>query len=255
MARRLPSLLLALSTLALAACATTPDPAPLADASARADRVVVAPLNLAIRAPAELEGDGDPVWQELLRHFQDRDRQVAVISPITAERMWLEVMLDEEEPGLEIGFEAATARFARALAEHRDFDILVMPSLVLRKARVNGQSAYWDGARRAMPMESPAWDAGLSEVLNNGATGWVNGVRGDVAAASLHVQVLGPDGVVVHEGIGGLDVVQRAEIARPWTPNRWKFVERPQPFADSGSVREGVESALERSVRRTAWAW
>ena len=75
---------LVLASIALAACATSP---PVADAPAEAapsgfERVVVAPLNVPVRAPAEVEGKGEPVWQELLGYFQQGDRQVAVLAPL-----------------------------------------------------------------------------------------------------------------------------------------------------------------------------
>ncbi len=247
--------ILTLSILGLSACATAPDPAPLAGGEARADRVVVAPLNLAIRAPAELAGAGDPVWQELLRTLQERDRQVAVVSPITAERMWLEVMLAEEQATGQPTHETATAGFARSLAEHRDFDLLVLPSLVLRKARVNGYTAHWDGVRHTVPMDAPAPDLGLQEVFGNETSVWVNGVRGSIGAVSLHLQVLRPDGALAHEGMGGLEVLQRAEREREDAASGWDFVLSDDLFADPASLLNGNETALERDPRRTAWAW
>ena len=47
----------------------------------------------------------------------------------------------------------ACAGFARRLREQTDYDLLLMPALVLRLARVRHHWAYWDGARR--PLDFP----------------------------------------------------------------------------------------------------
>ena len=93
MAVRLLHILL-IATLALTACATSREPGGEAGVNAPGSRIVVAPLNLAIRAPEEIDCKGERVWRELLSYFQTLDRQVAVLRPSSAERLLLEAMLD-----------------------------------------------------------------------------------------------------------------------------------------------------------------
>ena len=72
----------------------------------------------------------------------------------------------------------------------------------------------------------------------------VAGLKGKVAAASLHVAVLRPDGTSLHEGLGGLDLIQ--EIARGGRlTGDWKYALRPDPFGDPVHLREGVARAFE----------
>jgi hypothetical protein len=242
--------LLAFAALALAACAAPSGPSASDALVTRISRITVAPLNLAVRAPAALAGKGEPVWHELLLHFQTRDKQVAVLSPQSAEWLWVEATLDLDASDRRRALRAARSRFARGLAEHRAYDLLVVPSLVLRPARMHGAYASWDGVQRVVPKDSVATDPGIEDVFHPPGSAWVGGLQGKVAAASLHVAVLRPDGTPVHEGFGGLDVVQEVHRDDPWG-GRWTFEVRPEPFADPEHLREGVERAFEGTFRRT----
>ncbi len=46
-----------------------------------ADRLVVAPLNLAVKLPVELEDGAQPVRDAIIAYLQQRDARVAVIWP------------------------------------------------------------------------------------------------------------------------------------------------------------------------------
>jgi hypothetical protein len=243
------TVLLAIATLAIAACATSP-PGPNASGALDAPvrHVVVAPLNLVIGTPTELDGQGERVWHELLRHFQSLDKRVSVISPISAERLWLEATLDLDLSDPRRALEIGRARFAKQLAEHRAYDVLVLPSVVLRPARLHGVYASWDGVQRFVPGGPDMIDPGLATVLQSPGGLEVTGLRGRVAAASLHVAVLRPDGARLYEGIGGLDLIQ--EVERDRRTGEWTFAMRPEPFGDSEHLREGVERAFETALWR-----
>jgi hypothetical protein len=205
--------------------------------------IVVAPLNLAIETPEELDGNDELVWQELLRHFQTFDERVSVISTISAERLWLEATLDLDRSDKDHALEIARSRFAKTLAEYRTYDLLVVPSVVLRPARAHGRYASWDGVRRAVPGGSDMIDPSLASTYRQILGLEVMGLRGEVAAASLHVAVFRPDGTSLYEGIGGLDLIQ--EVGRDHQTGRWRYEMRPEPFGDLDNLREGVERALE----------
>jgi hypothetical protein len=240
-----------IATLALTACATSRGPSAEVGVNAPASRIVVAPLNLTIRAPAEIGGKGEPVWRELLRYFQTLDRQVAVFRPSSAERLWLEATLDLDVSDRGRALRIACSRFAQALAEHRDYDFLVVPSLVLRPGRLRGRYAIWDGVQRVVPNGADVIPTDLSDVIHPAGTVTVLGLRGKIAAVSLHVSVLRPDGAHVYEGLGGLDVIQEAHRDDPWEA-RWTFDMRADPFGEPEHLREGIERALERPLLATA---
>lgn len=251
---------LAVATLALGAGASPPEPSSLSEVSAssvdestRLDRVVVAPLNLAVRAPADLAGKGDPVWSELLSYFQERDRQVAVLNTISAERLWLQAMDAIDVSAGSAALRAAEARFARELARHREYDLLVIPSLVLRPGHLSGTHAFWDGVQREVPNAAILVGSGLADVVGPGGV-VSGGLRGKVAAVSLHVTLLRSDGSELFEGLGGLDVLQEARREGVWG-TRLRFVTRSEPFSDPEAVREGVERAFDRPALTAARRW
>jgi hypothetical protein len=247
------TILLAFAALALAACAT-PREHRAADVLEGLSHVIVAPLNISIRAPAELDGEFGPMRDALLGYFHAQDRRVSRLSPISAERLWLEATLDLDVSDQGLALRTACSRFARGLAEHQTYDILVFPSLLLRPALMHGRYASWDGVRRLVPNGLEVIDAGLSDITLPANIVSVLGLRGKVAAASLHVEVYLPDGTLVHQGLGGLDVIQEADRGNPWD-GRWRFALRGDPFANPDHLREGIEGAFERPLRRTARNW
>ena len=242
---------LAIAALAIAACAAPPGPHGSEALGVRVNRVAVAPLNLAIRVPEVLAGKGEPVWDELLRRFQVLDKQVSVVSLARAELLWLEATADLDLSDRRAALRTAHSRFARGLAEHRDYDLLIMPSLVLRRARLRSGVASWDGVRRVLHGSTLAFDPGVSDAFRTPTNVTTGGLEGKVGAASLHVVVLRPDGTEQYQGLGGLDLMQKAQRAKTWE-RRWTYEERSDPFANAENLREGVERALQAMPRRTA---
>jgi hypothetical protein len=242
--------LLTFAALALVACATPPGPSAPTASDAPVRHIVVAPLNLAIDTPLELDEGYELVWQELLRHFQSLDEQVSAISSIGAERLWLEATLELDLSDRSRALESARSHFAKALAEHREYDLLVVPTVVLRPARMHGLYASWDGVRRVVPGGSEMISQSLAGTSPQAGGLEVMGLSGKVAGASLHVAVLRPDGTSLYEGIGGLDLIQ--EVDRDRRTGRWRYEMRPEPFGDPENLREGVERAFETALWRTA---
>jgi hypothetical protein len=217
--------------------------APAQEAPARVDRVVVVPLNLVVRAPAELEGEGDPVWQELLRYFQERDRKVGVLNEISAERLWLQAIRDLDLTDRSAALREGEARFARELAKHKEYDMLVIPSLVLRPGHLSGYHAVWDGVQREVP-NAAILIGELNGGIDASADMRFDGLRGKVGAVSLHVTVLRSDGSEVFQGLGGLDVLQKLAREHPWDGSV-RFVKREEFLDDPEAIREGIERAFD----------
>jgi hypothetical protein len=248
MGTRLFPLLIA---FALLACTSPPPEAESLTRIQSTDRVIVAPLNLALRMPVEIDGAQETVWHALLEHFKTRTRAVQQIEPSDAQILWSGVV---NEMGAERELAGATSRFARQLSEHSEYDFLVMPALVMRRAAVRGYHAYWDGVRRRVSVDG-AWDGLIDEIGGTGSGSTVRGLNGRLAGASLYVVVLTPGGRAVYEGLGGLDLLHEAEHARHAKRGEWRVVLRKQPFTTPRHVQEGIRVALERELPRTARAW
>jgi hypothetical protein len=209
-------------------------------------RVVIVPLNLGVRATTEVEPGVDPVWREILSHFAGRKQPATALERKSAAALWAEVMAEvRARPHPDVY--DAYALFARRIADQVDYTAIVFPSLVTRAARIQGQTAAWDGVRRHVELSGRETVGTVpgSDLMIASA-----GVRGEIAAASLHVAVLSPTGELRFEGAGGLSLLQALEEDGDAAKGGMQVaVEmRPDAFADPGELREGIEAAFRRPL-------
>jgi hypothetical protein len=242
-------LVAAIGVLTLA-CAAVPAPEPAPPLAAAARNVLVMPLNLAVRMAPEFEGIADPVWQELLTHLQQQDQSVRLLPAEDTFGLWSQVMeeLESSHPGFDLP--TAVGRLALRLSEDEEYDLMLVPSLVLRSAPLRGRQAAWDGVRRALPVRSPQTDLDVLSTLGLQDSGF----RGRVTAASLHLLILARDGRAVFEGLGGLDVLQEATRLDTGLGTSWSLRWRAAPFGQPKHLREGIDRAFDRPVGTMAWA-
>jgi hypothetical protein len=208
-------------------------------------RVVLVPLNLGVRATTEVEPGVEPVWREILSHFAAKQQPATALERNSAAALWNEVMVEvrtQPEPDVY----KAYALFARRIADQVDYSAIVFPSLVTRAARVQGEVASWDGVRRHV---EPAAPGTLGSVMGSDLLIETQGVRGEIAAASLHVAVLSADGELRFEGAGGLSLLQELDEAEDARGDAQVAVAlRQNAFEDAAELREGVEAAFRRPL-------
>jgi hypothetical protein len=234
-------LLLLLAALLGASAVSADDSDALGDG-----RVVIVPLNLGVRAATEVEPGVDPVWREILAHFAARQKPATALERKSAGALWSEVMAEvRAKPNGDV-YEAY-AIFARRIAEQVDYSAIVFPSLVTRVARIQGKTAAWDGVRREVEL---AGRDTIGTALGSDLVVLSTGVRGEIAAASLHVAVLSPSGDLRFEGAGGLALLQELEDGSAAAKAGAKVaVEmREDAFADRSELREGIETAFRRPL-------
>ena len=203
-------------------------------------RVILVPPNLGVRAATEVEPGVDPVWRQILQHFASGEQRATALERNSAAALWREVALEvKADPDADVY--DAYALFARRIADQVDYSAIVFPSLVTRAARLSGQTASWDGVRRRV---SGAPEGNFSPAIGTGMV--VTGVRGEIAAASLHVAVLTPDGELRFEGAGGLSLLQ--QLQSDGESAEVDVAMRENAFADSAELREGIEAAFRRPL-------
>lgn len=209
-------------------------------------RVVIVPLNLGVRATTEVEPGVEPVWRELLSHFAARKAPATALERKSAAALWAEVMAEvRAKPNADV-YEAY-ALFARRIADQVEYSAIVFPSLVTRAARIQGKTAAWDGVRREVDL---AGRETVGAVMGSDLLVTSTGVRGEIAAASLHVAVLSSDGNLRFEGAGGLSLLQELDKdgAAPKSGAQVAVELRQDAFADPSELREGVEVAFRRPL-------
>jgi hypothetical protein len=233
----------------LAASAESGEKRPAAFGSGR---VVVVPVNLGVRAVAEVGPGIEPVWRALLDYFASEEHPAIALDRADAGALWNEVMADAKKAGEEGDLYATYGRFARRVSEQAEFDSIVFPTIVTHTAHLSGRVASWDGVRRQI--EIPGQFNESIDTYREGRI-WLSrhGASGELAATSLHIAVLSPKGELRYQGRGGLVLLQ--ELVGPQKPSdgmELTAVMRKDPFAAPDQLREGIGAAFRDWPNATA---
>jgi hypothetical protein len=203
-------------------------------------RVLLCPPNLVYSLRSEVANAVEPVQKEIAAYLEARDLEVQHLDLREGRRRWAAAAVEARQRGSK---EAALAIFAQGLGESSDFQILVMPSLLLHSVRVVDSSGTWNGVRRSMAMvgRPSLGGGGSADTFTKGVA--YGGITGDVMVTSVHVMVFSRDGERVFEGRGGLDFIQEIDLtgARGW---HYELRAKSHPLRDPEVLREGVEIAL-----------
>jgi len=218
-------------------------------------RVAVAPLNLPVELAPDLEDAVDPVAAEIIRYLQTRGARVAVIFAPDAWTLWQEsaAAIQTDREGAPDLLETARA-FSVALDAHADYDLLVLPSLVFREAKVVGRFAHWDGVRRRVRFRTRSggpigWAKPIPDPILSGDVGATAATerewRGRITGLSLHALLFTPEGRGVFQGFGGLDLVHDAVQEREGSADPPLLRLHASLLANGDHVREGIAQALD----------
>jgi hypothetical protein len=211
-------------------------------------RVVVAPMNLAVPLGPDLQDAVEPVNRELLRYLQAHGARVAVIFAPDAIALWSDVAEALAGRASHPGGDPVPSAFARSVASEAAFDLLVLPSLVYRDARVEGRVAQWDGVRRRIRFTSEVAPAAASDATRASGEnlapepGWRT-FRGKITGLSLHALVFDPQGKIVSQGFGGLDLVHEVREGKGADESSLRL--QTEVLANAANVREGIAVVLD----------
>ena len=235
------------------------------DWRSKTQRVLVLPLNVVAEMPEELAGGARRVDEILLDYLAERGKSVSTIGFKDAAAAWHAGESDcrsAATKGCE-RFDRAAPFAARHLRADHDYDLLIVPYLLLRGARTNGYTASFDGVERLVKMPryapygpygygpyayGPSYAWGGPYAWGGWGGGWGGWGGSRIRAASLKVFGFFPDGKRSFAGIGGLDVVDRIEVSEE--SGAYTFEVRENVLGDPAAIREGVARALSRLVPR-----
>jgi hypothetical protein len=183
----------------------------------------------------ELRRDASIVQNELRKALQDAGYDCVELSADDFEKLQRNAF-DESgsiyNPSVGEYIALDDAKYRASLLQQlrtRAFNIMILPELQLRPARVQGNNIIWDGVTRNM------------EVRGTGKYLAPREARG----LSLSVSAYGSTGVVVGRGIGGITVPFYLDA----TSSNVQFQMR-DAFYDIDEVSEGVEIAIKRLRRK-----
>lgn len=208
------------------------------------ERVLLVPTNLVIALRPELEAGVEPVQAEIAGYLERQGRAVERLSLVDARRLWEASVAELAQGETRLDFPKAAERFTRKLGDRRDFQALVIPSLLLQKVVVRHRGAEWDGVeRRVRVVNVPRRSAGRSsDLLVDGlAAGSLNAA---LAVSSLHLMIFTREGRRVFEGRGGLEFLEEIDLEKATETFHFEIKPRRDLFQDRALVREAVEVAF-----------
>jgi hypothetical protein len=201
--------------------------------------LVLLPLNVATPLPAELGDSSAVVWSALRDYVRGQGATLKTLPLPVARQLWLaSIRAAQTAKGKQSGFDDAAVYFVRRLAENADFDAVIMPSLFVQRAHLEGVKAEWDGVERELEFEMARRSVSLPENL---------AVEGAAPAASLHAIVLDAAGAKLQEQQAGLALLVRIRVGSAQgsaEDARFSFIPIDQPFADRAQLTAGIARAL-----------
>jgi hypothetical protein len=138
-----------------------------------------------------------------------------------------------------MSFDAAAGLLARELHARNGDLALVVPWVAMRDATMKGRMVAWDGVARELARYR-------GRRANMDDTRYLDQLEGSFVAPSLQLAVFSAEGAKVHQGTGGLDLVQDVELlGDPKSGFRVEMPPRDEIFKDPAALREGVALALD----------
>ena len=233
-----------LALASLVACAA-PAPNRVADGERGAPgvrRILLAPPNLVVALRPEIQSGAAPVDREVAAYLESQGREVLRLGLIEGRRLWKESVAEAKAAG---ALERGAGIFVAKLARERDFDALVMPSLILLRTSMDASNASWDGVSRRMKIVN-APSGGVGTDQNTLAEGVAyGGLSAPAWVTSLHVLVFARDGRRVFEGRGGIEFLHEIDLIDEGRSYRYELRPSSSIFLDRGLLREGVVRAFE----------
>ena len=231
-------LLLFALTIVLASCTTQPakPPTPLQLEGMRAKRIVVAPFNIALPLPAELESSTQLVSDALIERLEELEKNPQPLEPDVGEALWTASRDEVIRSGGVKNFESAARVFASMIGERTDFDAIIIPSLYIQNASTNYEAARWDGTTQRITFKGRA----RQEIEMPPAT--------TIPAASLLIYVLDTEGNTIHSKRTGIELLQHMEIRiqkkQGYDQRVWTLKDDDPPIENEAGVRAAVAHAL-----------
>ncbi len=187
---------------ARASCAlnSSEPPSPLQQKGMRATTIAVAPFNIAVSLPRELESSTQLVSDALIEHLVRLGKKPQLLETRRGTHLWVEATKEIGESGGALNFDSAAGLFARKVRQRTDFDAIIIPSLYIQNATAGPESARWDGANQQIEFIGRA----RKQIEMPPST--------TIKAASILVSIFDPEGNKIHSKRTGLELIQHMEI-------------------------------------------
>lgn len=199
---------------------------------------LVLPVNLTITPPPEISPVLDDIFGAVAGYIRDRGDTIETFSRKEATAGWTESIIEvKESEALEDNFETAMRAYVIHLAETYSFDAVISPSIVYRTTKTRDRRVKWDGVFRKMKVVN------LSDEAKN--KGLARGLTVEISGVSLHVMVFDPEGDLIFQKYGGLDLAHDVDMAGAEFTMNPRLSLKEDLLKESDHINEGIGVAFD----------
>jgi hypothetical protein len=198
---------------------------------------VVLPINLTIKTPPEFSPVLDDMFGAIAGFIRGRGDTLETLSRKEATAQWAASIIEvKESDALEDNFRSAMRVYVTHLGETRSFDAVIAPSIIYRTTKTRERTAKWDGVFRKMKVINLSDEAKKKGLARHFTV--------QIAGVSLHVMVFDPDGDMVFQKYGGLDLAHDVDMAGAEFTMHPKLLLKEELLKDSDHLDEGMGKAF-----------
>jgi hypothetical protein len=204
---------------------------------------VVLPINLTIKTQPEFSPMLDDIFGAVAGHIRNRGDTIETFSREEATAQWAASIIKvKESQALDNNFETAMRTYVTHLAKIRSFDAVISPSIVYRTAKSTDRRVKWDGVFRKMKIIN------LSDEAKN--KGFGRSISVNINGVSLHVMVFSPEGDLIFQQYGGLDLAHDVDMAGVAFTRRPVLSLKEDLLKESDHLNEGIGEAFDPYIPR-----
>lgn len=223
-----------LAPLVLGACAGSAPTGPVDDRV-----ILLAPLNIASPVAPQLEPITPILVKEMRNALAARGN---VVRPLAqGEDAWRisTALARNEDPEAEETFERVASAMASGLGRKETFDVLVLPSAIVRSAEMSDRRARWDDHSQRIE-----YDVTGLRSRNIAST---MPLEGEVPGISLHLAAFDREGREMGQVLGGLALLAkvRVDAADQDAEPQVELVSHDDPFGDRAALQERVRTLFD----------
>ena len=204
---------------------------------------LVLPVNLTIKTPPEFTPLLDDMLGFIAGYLRDRGDTLETFSRKEANAQWAaSIMQVKQSEALEDNFETAMRVYVAQLAKTYSFDAVIAPSIAYRATKTRDRRVKWDGVFRRMKVVN------LSDEAKN--KGLARNFTLEIAGVSLHVMVFEPNGDLVFQKYGGLDLAHDVDMTGAEFTMSPGLSLKEDLLKESDHLREGIAVAFDPYLPR-----
>ncbi len=164
--------------------------------------VLIVPMNAGgDPAPPYVSG-AQELERDVVAYVEATGREAERVSSFEVEQRLHAIATPSGEGDDAARAERIRSELARRLAADHPADVIAMPALRVRQGNYTGRMLLWDGASRAVPIET-----------DGNATMEVHSIAGKGLGTSLRMTILTPDGTRVFERYVGLEPIEQYRMS------------------------------------------